>query len=264
MYLEKIVETKKREVAEAKERTPMREIIAQAENLPSLRPMLGPLSSQKGAIIAEIKRRSPSRGLLANGIDPANLARLYEDNGARAISVLTDREHFGGSIADLTAAKSAVSLPVLRKDFIIDPYQIYESRIIGADCVLLIADLLDEETLLSFIARSAYLGMECLVEVHSQDSLARALNCGASLIGINNRNLNTFAVNIKTTLELLPLIPAGVTVVSESGIKSRQDIEELTKAGVNAFLVGETLMKAADPAKKLRALLGKEREDGGD
>lgn len=256
MYLDKIIETKKREVQAAKARIPMSELIRMAENLPPTRSMVKCLSSQQGAIIAEIKRRSPSRGVLANGIDPASVARLYEENGAKAISVLTDEEHFGGSADDLIAARAAVKLPVLRKDFIIDPYQIYESRLIGADCILLLADLLDEETLLSFMARAAYLGMDCLVEVHSRSSLVKAINCGANFVGINNRNLKTFEVNTKTTLELLPFIPAGVTVVSESGIQSRKDIVALTQAGVHAFLIGEALMTAPDRAAALRAFLG--------
>jgi len=262
MYLKAILETKKREVEEAKERLSMSEIVKKAENLPPVRSMRDALSSKKGAIIAEIKRRSPSRGLLADGIDPAGLARLYEENGAKAISVLTDRAYFGGNGDDLTAARGAVKLPILRKDFIIDPYQIYESRLMGADCVLLIADILDKETLLSFLARAAYLGMECLVEVHSRDSLSKAINVGAKLVGINNRDLNTFSVDIRTTLKLSPLLPAGTTVVSESGIKSYRDIEVLLKAGVDAFLVGETLVTAADPGKALRALMGKGSENG--
>jgi len=154
--------------------------------------------------------------------------------------------------------RDAVSLPLLRKDFILDPYQIYESRILGADCILLIADILDEESLAGFIARCAYLGMDCLVEAHEQASLERALNAGATLVGINNRDLKTFQVTITTTLELLPFIPSSVTVVSESGIKDRQDMETLIAAGVHAVLIGETLMTAGDRGTTLRYLLGEE------
>ncbi|MCX7981612.1 MAG: indole-3-glycerol phosphate synthase TrpC [Syntrophales bacterium] len=261
MYLEKIIETKKLEIAAAKERLSMNMLVEMAENLPPVRSMLSALSSGE-AIIAEIKRRSPSRGMLAPHVDVEKLASLYEKNGAKAISVLTDKEYFGGSLDDLSTSRKKVNLPVLRKDFIIDPYQIYESRLIGADCILLIADILSEESLSSFLARAAYLGIECLVEVHNRDSLDRALNCGANLIGINNRDLKTFEVDIKTTLELLPLVPKGITIVSESGIRTRKEIEELSKAGVKAFLIGETLMTAPDPGKILRTLLGKKEEDG--
>jgi len=262
MYLKRIIEKKKQEVATAKDRNPLSYLVEAAEQLPAPKPFRGTLANQEGAIIAEIKRRSPSRGVLAEGINVPALAKIYASNGASALSVLTDREFFWGEAKDISLARSAVSLPILRKDFIIDPYQIYESRLMGADCILLIADVLDEESLSGFIARAAYLGMDCLVEVHELSSLKKALYCGANLIGINNRDLKTFEVDIKTTLELRPFIPEGITVVSESGIKDRQDIEELARAKINAFLVGEALVTAPDVGAKLRALLGREKPDG--
>lgn len=264
MYLEKIVTVKKREVAAAKEKYPMSELIAQAERLPPGRPFQACLSGSRGAIIAEIKRRSPSRGELLAGADAVQIAQLYESNGAAAISVLTDGEFFGGSGGDLMTVRDSVSLPLLRKDFIVDPYQIYESRILGADCVLLIADILDEESLAGFIARASYMGMDCLVEAHSRFSLGRAVNAGATLIGINNRDLKTFDVNIETTLELLPFIPPGVPVVSESGITSRREIDILVAAGVNAVLIGEALMTSDDIGATLAILRGKAKCHDGD
>jgi indole-3-glycerol phosphate synthase len=204
----------------------------------------------KYAVIAEVKRRSPSRGLLRADFDPVRIAREYENHGAAAISVLTDTTFFGGSNADLSVVGSAVSLPVLRKEFIIDPYQIHETRAIGADALLLIAAILTEGQLREYRDLAASLGLAALVEVHDTTELEKALGADAEIIGINNRDL-------QTTLALASFIPANRIVVSESGIRNRQDIEILTKAGIRAFLIGETLIAAPEIGPKLLELLGK-------
>ncbi len=209
------------------------------------------------AIIAEVKRRSPSRGVLRADFDPVRIAREYERHGAAAVSVLTDETFFGGSDADLTAVKGAISLPVLRKEFIIDPWQIHETRAIGADALLLIAAILGENQLREYRELAASLGLASLVEVHDREELEKALAAGAEIIGINNRDLKTFATDIGTSLALAPLVPADRIVVSESGIRSRAEIETLMKAGVRAFLIGETLVAAPDSGAKLRELLGR-------
>ena len=208
------------------------------------------------AIIAEVKRKSPSRGVLREDFDPIMMASIYEKNGAAAVSVLTDREFFGGSDSDLVGIRREVGLPLLRKDFIIDASQIFESRMLGADAILLIARILDEGSLKSFLETAGSLGLSALVEVHERSDVGKALAAGAEIIGINNRNLATFSTDIRTTLDLLEVIPRGKIVVSESGINSRQDIELLASAGAHAFLIGEALVKEADPAAKLRELMG--------
>ena len=208
------------------------------------------------AIIAEVKRKSPSRGVLREDFDPIMMASIYEKNGAAAVSVLTDREFFGGSDSDLVGIRREVGLPLLRKDFIIDASQIFESRMLGADAILLIARILDEGSLKSFLETAGSLGLSALVEVHDRADVGKALAAGAEIIGINNRNLATFSTDIRTTLDLLEVIPRGKIVVSESGINSRHDIELLASAGAHAFLIGEALVKEADPAAKLRELMG--------
>lgn len=208
------------------------------------------------AVIAEAKKASPSKGLLAESYDPAAIARAYERGGAAALSVLTDEKFFEGSLDDLRAARAAVSLPVLRKDFIIDEFQILEAAAHGADAVLLIAAILDARQMRDFREVAAGHGMAALVEVHDAGELERAIDSGADLIGVNNRDLRTFQVTLETSLRLAERMPAGALAVSESGIHSRADIDRLAGAGYRAFLVGEHLMKAADPAEALRALLG--------
>ena len=262
MMLDKIIEAKKREVAAAKRERPLDELVKAVEGLPPTRGFRERLTGQGCAIIAEIKRRSPSRGQIRDGVDPAAIAAIYEQNGAAALSVLTDGEFFGGSADDLIRARRAVPLPVLRKDFIIDAYQIYETRLIGADAMLLIADILEPDTLAGFMARAAFLGLDCLVEAHTREALSRALAAGAGIVGINNRDLNTFRVDLKTSLALRPLIPEGILVVSESAIRNREDIETLMDVGIHAFLVGETLMKAPDMGQTLRGLLSGACHDG--
>jgi indole-3-glycerol phosphate synthase len=208
------------------------------------------------AIIAEAKKASPSKGLLVESYNPAAIARAYQRGGAAALSVLTDEKFFQGSLEDLRAARAAVSLPVLRKDFIIDEFQILEAAAHGADAILLIAAILDARRMRDFRELAAAHGMAALVEVHDAAELARAIDSGADLIGVNNRDLRTFEVTLETSLHLAERMPAGALAVSESGIRSRADIDRLAGAGYRAFLVGEHLMKAADPAEALRALLG--------
>jgi indole-3-glycerol phosphate synthase len=260
MMLDKIIHRKQQEVAEAKTFRPLDELVKTVEGLPPTRDFKGSLAGSHCAIIAEIKRRSPSRGQIRENVDPVAIASIYERNGATAVSVLTDQNFFAGSAADLVNVRKAITLPVLRKDFIIDPYQIYETRLLGADAMLLIADILEPEVLTGFMARAAFLGLDCLVEVHTREALERALAAGAGIIGINNRNLDTFQVNLKISLKLMPFIPTGKIVVSESAIRSRKDIEILMASGIHAFLVGETLMKADEIGQALKGLLGR----GGD
>jgi indole-3-glycerol phosphate synthase len=213
------------------------------------------LAARTPAIIAEIKKASPSKGLLAQDFDPVRLALQYEDGGAAALSVLTDEAFFQGSLADLAAARRVCRLPVLRKDFTLDEYHVTEAAAAGADAVLLIAAILDPDEIRNLAGMAAGYGMAALVEVHDERELAKALEAGAEIVGVNNRDLTTFEVTLETSLRLAPRIPAGVLKVSESGIRSAEDIERLRAAGYQAFLVGEHLMRSADPAEALRALL---------
>ncbi len=209
-------------------------------------------------LIAEFKRRSPSRGEIKAGADPVGIARLYEVAGAAAMSVLTDGPYFGGDIDDLRVAREAVALPVLRKDFIVDECQLAESSgPDGPDCVLLIAAALTTRELRSLRELAAQCGQAALVEVHDEEELERALESGAQIIGINNRDLKTFQVSLDTTLRLRPRVPAGIPVVAESGIRTAKDVQRLAEAGIDAMLVGEALMAAEDPAEKIRELLGR-------
>jgi len=213
------------------------------------------LAGRAPAIIAEIKKASPSKGLLAQDFDPARLARQYEAGGAAALSVLTDEAFFQGSLADLAAARGVSGLPVLRKDFTLDEEHILEAAAGGADAILLIAAILEAGQIRDLAAAAAVYGMAALVEVHDERELAKALDAGAQIIGVNNRDLTTFAVTLETSLRLAPRIPPGVLNVSESGIHSARDIERLRQAGYQAFLVGEHLMKSADPAEAVRDLV---------
>jgi indole-3-glycerol phosphate synthase len=209
------------------------------------------------SLIAEFKRRSPSAGALAaDAVDVAAQAGAYERGGAAALSVLTDEPHFGGSLADLRAARAACSLPIIRKDFIVDPYQLYEAAVNGADAVLLIVAALGDEGLRALHQEARGIDLDCLVEVHDGEELERALEAGAEVIGVNNRNLDDMSVDVATTYELMPDVPAGKTVVAESGISSRRELEELERVGVDAVLIGGALMVAADPEEKVRELTG--------
>jgi indole-3-glycerol phosphate synthase len=213
------------------------------------------LAAQTPAIIAEIKKASPSKGLLSPDFDPAHLAVEYQAGGAAALSVLTDHAFFQGSLADLAAARGACQLPVLRKDFTLDENHVTEAAAGGADAILLIAAILEARQIRNLAELAAGYGMASLVEVHDERDLAKAIDSGAEIIGVNNRDLNTFDVNLETSLRLAARIPAGVVKVSESGIASAADIERLRDAGYQAFLVGEHLVKSGDPAAALRALL---------
>jgi indole-3-glycerol phosphate synthase len=206
-------------------------------------------------IIAEIKRRSPSRGVIREDFDPVRIAESYASGGAAALSVLCEEDFFGGSLEHLEAIRERVELPLLRKDFIFDEYQLYEATLAGADAVLLIVAILDDELLQRLIALGRELGLDALVEVHSEDQMERAARAGASIIGVNNRDLTTFRVDLKTSQRLAALAPKGATLVSESGISARSDIEMLQTAGFSAFLVGEHLMRAENPGDALRSLI---------
>jgi indole-3-glycerol phosphate synthase len=238
--LSRIVETKREEVNETRsKRRPFRQALAAA----------------RPAIIAEIKKASPSKGVLAEKFDPAAIARLYESSGATALSVLTDRDYFQGALCHLQAARDATALPVLRKDFIIDETQIAQAFAAGADAILLIAAILSVSELRRLRESVEALGLDALVEAHNEEELLAALDSGATLVGINNRNLHTFEVTLDTSLRLAKRIPANVLSVSESGINSRDDVHRLLDAGYSAFLVGEQLMKSPDPATALQELL---------
>jgi indole-3-glycerol phosphate synthase len=248
-----IVRTKTAELVELRPRT--KELERAAATAPAPRDFAAALSSPDHvALIAECKRRSPGAGPIRTGLDPADLTRSYERAGAAALSVLTDRDYFEGSLADLQAAKAATSLPVLRKDFTIDELQVVEARAAGADAVLLIVRILSDASLVGLHAEAKALGMAALVEVHDRAELARALEAGAEIVGINNRDLATFKTDIGTTLELLEDVPEDVLVVSESGIRRVEDAALLGDAGVDAILVGETLLRTPDPQVAVRHL----------
>jgi len=253
--LSEIVQSKYAEVERLRPRTGELEKSAYA-SLPLRRSFAEALLGRRPALIAEIKKASPSKGLLQPNFDPASIAAAYEQGGAACLSVLTDSQYFQGSATDLAQARQATLLPVLRKDFTIDPVQIYEAAALGADAILLIAAILTEAELRSFRELAESLQLAALVEVHDEAELVRALDSGAALIGVNNRNLQTFEVTLETSLRLSEKIPSGRTQVSESGIFTRSDIDLLRGAGFHAFLVGESLMKANDPAAAVRALVG--------
>jgi len=206
-------------------------------------------------VIAEVKKASPSAGLIRAEFDPVEIARTYAEHGAACISVLTDGPFFQGSLDDLIAVRNAVSIPVLRKDFMLDRYQVLEARVAGADCILLIAECLDDCTMRDLYFYASELGMESLIEIYDPENLDRVLKLGPALIGINNRNLRTFVTDLAHSITLRPRVPADCVLVSESGIHTRADVERLEQAGIRAMLVGETLMRSADIGAKLRELL---------
>jgi len=208
----------------------------------------------QSAVIAEIKKASPSKGLLREDFNPADIAESYAKNGATCLSVLTDKDYFQGEEAYLRQARAACQLPVIRKDFIIDPYQVYETRTIGADCILLIVSALDDENLQSLFDLAHELEMDVLMEVHDEQEMQRALKTGARLIGINNRNLRTFDTSLDTTINMLNMVSDKHILVTESGIHSGDDVQLMRDNGVNAFLVGEAFMRASDPGEKLAEL----------
>ena len=255
--LDRIVQAKRAQVARDKESVAPRRLIEQATSALPPRDFVTALRREgRFNVIAEIKKASPSRGDIQPQADAATVGSAYERAGAVALSVLTDTSFFLGSGADLAEAKRAVMLPVLRKDFLIEEYQVYESRVIGADSLLLIARILTDKELSTLIGVSRSLHMEPLVEVHSEDEAQRAIDCGATVIGVNNRDLATMTVSIETSLRLAERLPGTVVRVSESGIETHEDIVRLRQAGYHAILIGERLMRDADPGRALRDLLG--------
>jgi indole-3-glycerol phosphate synthase len=258
MILDKIVVDVKINLAEKKKLVPLAEMKKRASAQSPALDFAAALRGEKVRIIAEVKKASPSRGIIRPDFNPVAVAETYAANGAAAISVLTEPKYFQGNLAylqDIKKALAARPLPLLRKDFIFDPYQIYEARAYGADCVLLIVAILSPQKLAELLQLSRQLGMMNLVEVHNAAEVETAVKSGAGIIGINNRDLFTFKVDLKTTSKLRPLIPPDRLVVSESGIKSRNDIAKLEQWGVNAALIGEALMSAPDIAEKMKELL---------
>ena len=256
--LDKILARKLEEVAAAKRERPLERMREAALAAPPPRDFLGALRTKtahgQAAVIAEIKKASPSKGLLRADFDPAAIAASYAAHGAACLSVLTDREFFQGAPQDLAAARNACALPALRKDFMLDAYQVFEARALGADCILLIAAALELARMQELEALAQELGMAVLVEVHDATELVRALALSTPLIGVNNRNLRNFETRLATTLDLLPRIPPGRLVVTESGILRREDVELMRANGVHAFLAGEAFMRAADPGVELESM----------
>jgi indole-3-glycerol phosphate synthase len=258
MILQKIVENKREEVARQKEILPLGELRQLLADRPPTRDFEGAIRNPDCAVIAEVKRSSPSKGRIREDFNPVGIAGIYEDNGASAISILTERKFFEGSAAFIPQIRRSVKLPLLRKDFIIDAYQISETRALGADALLLIARLLEAGELRDFIGLASESGLAALVEAHDEKDVEKAVSAGARIVGINNRDLATFRTDLGVSIELARRIPKNITVVSESGIGSRGDVERIMGAGIHAVLVGECLMREKDIGKKLRELLGKE------
>ncbi len=256
--LRRILDVKVAEIAAARKRLPLAALRAEAKAAPAPRDFVGALrakiSAGRAAVIAEIKKASPSRGVLREDFDPEAIARSYARHGAACLSVLTDRTFFQGRGEHLAAARAASGLPVLRKDFIIDPYQVAEARAMGADCILLIVAALDPARMRELEAAARELDLAVLVEVHDRGELEAALALSTPLVGINNRDLRSFETRLETTLGLLAVVPDDRLVITESGIMSREDVRRMRKAGVNAFLVGEAFMRANDPGKALEEL----------
>ncbi|MFQ5803260.1 MAG: indole-3-glycerol phosphate synthase TrpC [Candidatus Methylomirabilales bacterium] len=264
MMLQRIVQTKREEITSRKTMVPLRDLKAQNQDLPPPRDFHHALERRSGGggirLIAELKRASPSQGIIREDFNLEQLVRAYSGAGAAALSVLTDEPFFQGNLHDLAQVKATVSLPILRKDFILDPYQVYESRRWGADAILLIAAVLDTQCLQDLLGLSQELGLHPCTEVHTSEELHRALAAKAPIVGINNRDLKTFRVSLETTFLLLPEIPRDRVVISESGISGRTDVSRLEAEGVDAILVGEGLLRARDVAAKARELLGMEHE----
>lgn len=254
MFLSKILEAKRREVEERSARAPLGELERLVARAPGPRDFGAALRPAGLAVIAEIKRASPSRGPIRTDLDAPALARQYEAGGCAAISVLTDEPFFGARPDDLGSVRAAVSVPVLRKDFLLSEYQLWESRAMGADAVLLIVAALGEDELSALIRLSRELGMTPLVEVHTEEEARTALECGATVVGINNRDLVTFKVDLETTRRLRPLVPPGVTVVAESGIGGPHEAALVREWGADAVLAGEALVAAGDPARLIQAM----------
>ena len=254
--LARLCADKRRRVAAARAQTPRATLEAKAAAAPPPRGFADALAAAEGVgLIAEIKKASPSKGLIRADFDPPSLARAYEAGGAACLSVLTEETRFRGKAADLAAARAACSLPVLRKDFMVDPWQVVETRALGADCILIVMAAVDDETAGALAREAARFGMDCLIEVHDGDELSRALALPGRMIGINNRNLKTLEVDLATTERLAPQVPADRMIVCESGIRDPGDIARMRAAGANRFLVGESLMRQSDVTAATRSLL---------
>ena len=257
-FLEEILSSTRETVRSAKLKRPMADLKRRVKDRESPRPFAGSLAKETGLrLIAELKQASPSQGLLRKDFNPIGIAKIYEEEGAAAVSVLTEERFFRGSLNYLVQVRAVVQCPLLRKDFLIDEYQVYEARAFDADAVLLIAAILDDGRLKDFQALAQDLGMDSLVEVHTETELERALQAVARVIGINNRDLTTFKTDLETTFRLIRKMPEDRTVVSESGIVQRKDVERLFEAEADALLVGETFMKSPDIRAKIRELFGR-------
>ncbi len=255
--LDKIASTKRSEIERAKTALPEIELRARVADAPPVRNFFVPLAAGPPIkLIAEVKKASPSAGVIRNDFDPVQIAMIYEQHGASSVSVLTDESYFQGSLDYLRAIRSSVSLPILRKDFVLDTYQVFEARAAGADAVLLIAECLDDCNLRKLFNAICELGMTPLVELYEPENLDRVFNAGATLIGINNRNLHTFEVDLEHTIRMRQRVPDECVLVGESGIKTHADVEQLQAAGVDAILVGESLMREADIGAAVDRLLG--------
>jgi len=253
--LSRIIESRRAEVARRRRIMPETVLRIAAGKADAPRDFAGALVRDEVNVIAEIKKASPSAGVLRREFEPVSLARAFEQSGAAALSVLTEEENFQGALAHLRDARAAVSLPVLRKDFIVDPWQVWEARAANADSFLLIAAALDDAALAGLLNLGRELGMEALVEVHTAEELERVLAAGARILGVNNRNLHTLEVRVETSLELAGMIPEDCVAVSESGLRSAEDLRKLSAAGFDAFLIGESLMREPDPGAALKRLI---------
>ncbi len=255
--LDEIVASKEREVAAARQRMPLEEMEVQAASAPPVRDFRAALAGPGPIqLIAEVKKASPSAKVIRHDFDPVAIARTYQAHGAACLSVLTDAPYFQGHLSYLARVRASVAIPLLRKDFLIDEYQVVEARLAGADAILLIAEILDDAMLVRLLERARGLGMSALVEFHDEANLPRVLAAGADLVGVNNRDLKRFVTDLELTLRIRDRIPADVVLVSESGIRTRQDVERLEAVGVSAILVGEALMRAPDIGRAVEELLG--------
>ncbi len=257
MILDTIIARTIKDLDSRKRAVSLDQLISTIEDQGPARDFLSALARPDAVnIIAEVKKASPSKGVIRPDFDPVTIARSYRDNGAQAVSVLTEEHFFQGHLDYLAMIRREIDIALLRKDFIVDPYQVYEARAAGADAFLLIAAVLDTEQLRALIRLGSSLGMHALVEIHTAAELKKAVHAESNIIGINNRNLNTFETTVETSLQLRPLIPTGIVTVSESGISTPDDIRRLRSCGIDAFLIGESLMRASEPGRKLCEFLG--------
>ena len=257
MILDTIVAHKRKELLDEQDQISLSELKSKLTDVPPTQDFFSAITNPNSInLIAEVKKKSPSKGIIRSDFDPVQIAHIYQKNGAAAVSVLTDKHFFDGNLSYLSSIREAVNLPLLRKDFTIHPYHIFQARVAGADAVLLIVAVLTPEQLKEYIEIAASLSLVSLVEVHTEEELEIALDADAAIIGINNRDLRTFNTTLDTTFKLLELIPEGKVVVSESGIYTRDDVAALREVGVNAILVGESLMRSSDIGEKVRELIG--------